>query len=167
MSIQGFSHEHIIQFAASIEQRGVQLYTAAAGKIRQEAARNVLLHLAEQERKHEAAFRRLYLEITENKKAVPKDIDDEAAGYISALVSAEVFPAEDDAFLQGIETLKDVVAVGLKTEKDSILFYQELMSFGWDSESEQTLSRILQEEKKHLVQLKDLEELIEERDVYY
>ena len=167
MSVQGFSHEQIIQFAASIEQRGVQLYTAAAGKVNQEAARNILLHLAEQEKKHEATFRRLYMDITENRKAVPQAIDDEAAGYISALVSAEVFPAKDDAFLKGIETLSDCLAAGIKTEKNSILFYQELISFGWDADSKQTLNSILQEEKKHLVQLKDLEKYIEERDIYY
>ncbi len=166
-STHEFSNAQIIEFAANVEQRGVKLYTEAASKIKQEATKNILLHLAEQEKNHEVLFRQLYNDIVGNHKAIPLDMDDEAAGYLSALTEADIFPSDDQAFVEQIHTLKDVIRVGMQAEKNSILFYLELSHYTWDAQSQQMLKEIIQEEKKHLVQLKELGNLIEERDVYY
>lgn len=40
-----FSYEQIIDYAINIEQRGANLYTSAASKLKNEPARNILLHL--------------------------------------------------------------------------------------------------------------------------
>ena len=55
----------------------------------------------------------------------------------------------------------------MQAEKDSILFYVELARLGWEETTRSILQSIIKEEKKHLVQLVELRQLIEERDVYY
>lgn len=43
----------------------------------------------------------------------------------------------------------------------------ELARFAWDENAVNVLNSIAGEEKKHLVQLQELDVLIEERDIYY
>lgn len=166
MKSDKFSFEQIVQYAATIEQRGVKLYTFAASKLKNEPARNILLHLAEQEKKHEAYFLKLKEEVHVSNYKYDQ-LDEQDAGYLSVLVKSEIFPADDNKFLSQIENMKDVIRVSKQSEKDSILFYIELAKHTWDESAASTIKSIIEEEKRHLVQLQELDKLIEERDVYY
>ena len=131
-----------------------------------EPARNILLHLAQQEREHEAYFRGLKKDILISNYRIGK-LDDEAVGYLSVLVDNDIFPSNDKEFIEQFKTLKDVINSSKQAEKDSILFYMELARFAWDENAVNVLNSIAGEEKKHLVQLQELDVLIEERDIYY
>ncbi|HHY82684.1 MAG TPA: ferritin family protein [Clostridiales bacterium] len=166
MGIQNYSYEDVVEYAVLIEQRGIKLYTRAAEGTKNEPARNILLHLAEQERKHEEYFLKLKENVhTGGSRKV--DVEDETIGYLSALAKSEIFPDSEDSFQERFKTLKDVVDFGKQAEKDSILFYNELITLGWDERTKDILRAIIREEKKHLVQLAELNELIAERDIYY
>jgi len=167
MKTNDFTRDQIIELAALIEQRGAKLYTEAIKKTEHEAAANILRHLAEQEKEHEQVFQRLYDDIAQNRKVIPKDINDEAVGYLGSLVPRDVFPSADEDFIKKILTIDDAIKAGLKAEKDSILFYTELSVYGWDSDTQRILRGITSEERKHLVQLQELQSLIDERGVYY
>jgi rubrerythrin len=166
MATEMYSYEDIVDYAILIEQRGIQLYTDAANSLKNEPARNILLHLAEQERRHEAYFRKLKEEVHKDSRR-RIELDDETIGYLSALTKSEIFPGDDKEFKERFKTLKDAAAFGMQAEKDSILFYVELSRHAWDEQSANVLQAIIREEKKHLVQLLELDRLIEERDVYY
>jgi len=166
MGTQIFTYEDVISYAVLIEQRGAKLYTQAAEGANSEPAKNVLKFLAEQEKKHEKYFLKLKEEIQAGNKS-KVNMDDETVGYLGALAKGEIFPESTAAFSKRFGTLKDVVAFGKQTEKDSILFYNELLSLGWDEQTEEILRAIIKEEKKHLVQLTELDELVAERDVFY
>lgn len=161
-----FSYEQIIDYAINIEQRGANLYTSAASKLKNEPTRNILLHLAQQEREHEAYFCGLKKDILISNYRIGK-LDDEAVGYLSALVDNDIFPSNDKEFIEQFKTLKDVINSSKQAEKDSILFYMGLARFAWDENAVNVLNSIAGEEKKHLVQLQELDVLIEERDIYY
>lgn len=166
MGTAHYSYEDVIGYAVLIEQRGIKLYTDAAEKLKNEPARNILLHLAEQEKKHEEYFLKLKSEVhTHDSRKV--DLDDESIGYLSALARSEIFPEDGKPHHERLKSLKDAIDFGMQAEKDSILFYLELHRLDWDESTKKVLQSIIREEKKHLVQLVELDRLIEERDVYY
>lgn len=63
MTLGSFSYHEVIELAANIEQRGYELYTKAAEIAQPEPAKNILIFLAEQEKNHEEAFRKMYRDI--------------------------------------------------------------------------------------------------------
>lgn len=161
-----YTYEDVIGYAILIEQRGIKLYTDAAKGIKNEPARNILLHLAEQERQHEQYFLKLKAEVkTHDSRKV--DMDDQSLGYLAALAESEIFANDGKPYDEKFKTLQDVIEFGMQTEKDSILFYVELSRLNWEKTTREILQSIIQEEKRHLVQLVELKQLIEERDVYY
>ena len=162
-----FTYEDIIGYAILIERRGIALYAEAAEAVKNEPGRNILLHLAEQERQHEKYFMQLQKEVS-SKNGRVVEMDDQVVGYLAALAESEIF-ADDDGrpYDQKFETLQDVIEFGMQAEKDSILFYVELSRLNWEESTKNILQSIIQEEKRHLVQLVELRDLIEERGVYY
>jgi rubrerythrin len=166
METTQYTYEDVIGYAVLIEQRGIKLYTDAAKGLKNEPARNILLHLAEQERQHEQYF----LQLKDEAKAHDSrkvDMDDQSVGYLAALAKSEIFADDGKPYDQKFKTLQDVIEFGMQAEKDSILFYVELARLGWEETTRSILQSIIKEEKKHLVQLVELRQLIEERDVYY
>jgi rubrerythrin len=120
-----YTYEDVIGYAVLIEQRGIKLYTDAAKGLKNEPARNILLHLAEQERQHEQYFLQLKDEVkTHDSRKV--DMDDQSLGYLAALAESEIFSDDGKPYDQKFKTLQDVIEFGMQTEKDSILFYVEL-----------------------------------------
>lgn len=166
MGAQMFTYEDVLNYALLIEQRGVKLYTDAANGLTNEPARNILLHLAEQEKNHEAYFQKLKREASKNGHQ-KVELDDETVGYLAVLAKSEIFSSGDVDFGARFKTLKDVIEFGKQTEKESILFYVELSRLKWDADTAGILQSIIKEEKRHLVQLVEIERLIDERDVYY
>ncbi len=161
-----YSYSAVIDYAISIEQEGIRLYTDAAAELDNEPARNILLHLAEEEKKHEKYFRKLKSGISENDER-KIEFNEEILDYIKALSSREIFPEDDKPFKERFQTLEDVIQFGLQTEKDSILFYVELSHLDCDAGTKQVLESIIKEEKRHMVKLTEIRKLIETRDVYY
>ncbi|HHU78415.1 MAG: ferritin family protein [Caldicoprobacterales bacterium] len=164
MGTAQYTYEYVISYAIIIEQRGIKLYEDAANELDYEPAKNILLHLAEQERMHEKYFMKLKDEMNSSRRL---ELNDEAVGYLSVLVESEILPEDNRPFNERFKTLQDVIEFGMQTEKDSILFYTQLSMLDWDEGTKKVLHTIIQEEKKHLIQLVELRNLIEERDVYY
>ena len=159
-----FTYEDIIGYAILIERRGIALYAEAAEAVKNEPGRNILLHLAEQERQHERYFMQLQKEVS-SKNGRVVEMDDQVVGYLAALAESEIFADDGRPYDQKFETLQDVIEFGMQTEKDSILLCGAFQA--QREEHEKYSQSIIQEEKRHLVQLVELRDLIEERGVYY
>ncbi len=167
MSLESLSYHQVIELAATFEQRGYELYTKASKLAEQEPAKNMLLFLAEQEKKHEQAFRKMYENIKNIDSGELVSISEESLDYLDALSKSSIFPADDNKFLEQIKSLDDVLEVATQTEKDSILFYVELSFYAPDEETEKFFKFIIGEEKNHLVKIQQLDKLIKERGVVY
>lgn len=167
MDLGSFSYHEVIELAANIEHRGYELYTKASELAQQESAKNILLFLAEQEKKHEKAFREMYEDIKKQDSNKPIQFSEESLTYLGSLSDSSVFPANDDQFLEKIKTLDDVIDVARQAEKDSILFYVELSNYAPDEATEEFYRLIIDEEKHHLIKIHELDNLIKERGIVY
>lgn len=149
-----FSGGELVNIAVEIEKNGLLFYTALAGRATAPASRQVFAFLAEQEEKHRALFEGM----REDAGKQPLDVlTEDYDGYLKALVDSIIFTDAKGAALKAAE-LKDeaeALDIGIKAEKDSILFYQEMRQLV-RRRDRVTVGVIVNEERSHLSRLSAL-----------
>ena len=146
-----FSDEEALRIAAQIERKGERFYRVAQKLSDSQEMTNLLELLRRQEDELLA------------KKGDFEDetFSEESAAFLSALASEVVFPGGVMASMMNrkIDTIPDLLLYAISTEKDSILFYMELVQNTKVPENIPVFQQIIQEEKRHLF---DLQRMLEE-----
>lgn len=147
----------IAKLALSMEEKGYKFYTALAGRVNDARQKQVLLKLAEDEKEHRKLFEKIITGYSDD-----ETLDGETSSYLQSIQRHGIFPdlsgAED--YGDDIHSLKDVIAIGIQAEKDAILIFHELIARTRSEKIRKILYDLLEEEKLHLVELRDyLEEL--------
>lgn len=159
-----FNDLEAIKIAMDIERRGEKFYTAAANKLDEEEIQGVLIDLAQQEKEHKETFQELYKDAASQKDKFDDTylFDPEISNYLSAMVETVVFPSDEklDEVLKDINNAEDALLLGIQAEKDSILFYTEMIIYSKLVEAKEAFRKLLKEEKQHLIDLqKKLQEI--------
>lgn len=156
MQTTEFTVRDITKMALTMEEKGESLYTWAARKFSDDGVVDMFRRLAEEEREHARIFRKL-LELPAGKQMISPDTD----RYLTMLAgSGSFFPTRGEFSDERVKTPVDALALGIQAEKDAILFYQEMYNETESSEVKNALSKLLAEEKMHLLELRDsMEEL--------
>jgi rubrerythrin len=156
-----FNEIEAAMIAQNMEKHGLEFYQRAAARAKDTATRDLFLRLAEDEKKHLARFEELE-EILQADRRAKKGYTDDAdlAAYIDRLVETQVFADEGTAARLADQARSDyeALAVAIRAERDSILFYQEMMSFIESNLARAAFSTILDEERAHLRILGDQSE---------
>ena len=157
MIMHQFSDREALKIAAQIERKGERFYRMAKGVAKNGPAENLLELLRQQELGHAIRFEKMSEKI-ESMQDEPYDL--EANAFLSAIAAEIVFPGGVLASLMNkkLETVRDILMHAISSEKDSLLFYYEMLSETEDKECAVILREIIAEEKKHLC---DLQELLE------
>jgi len=153
-----FSDADIAKLAINMEARGMAFYKSAARLSDNPEVVRIFHKLAEEEKEHREIFTKLFTNLTGENKLFTR----ETAAYLKAVLSSSLFPEHDqaDKVLEGVKTVQEALAVGIQAEKDAILLYHELYQNAENDETREVLSKLLEEEKMHLVDLRDyLEDL--------
>lgn len=152
-----FNDLEALKIAVDIEKAGERFYIMSAGKMKDQTVKDMLLDLAYQERQHADVFEGLYNDAISSKEKFDDTylFEPEISGYLAAMVQTVVFPSEDkqDEIMEKVEDVEDVLILGIQAEKDSILFYTEMIIHSKLLEAKDAFRRLLEEEKKHLVDL--------------
>jgi len=71
------------------------------------------------------------------------------------MISSTVFPSqeEQDEIFKRIDGIVDVLKIGIQAEKDSILYYTQMVISSKFVEAKDAFRRLIKEEKKHLIDL--------------
>lgn len=154
-----FNDLEALGIAINIEKQGERLYTQAIRLAPDDEIRNMLEELAEQERDHASTFQSIYNELS-NKK---QDFDDtylydpEVSAYLRAMTDGLVFPSEsqEQEAIEKLQTISDVFRTAIQAEKDSILFYTEMVISARYVDAKEAFRRLIKEEKKHLLDLQN------------
>ncbi len=72
-----------------------------------------------------------------------------------AMAESSIFPSDDRLreIMENVEDIQEVVKIGIQAEKDSILFYTEMIINAKFVEAKDAFRKLLKEEKKHLIDL--------------
>lgn len=145
-----FSGYEIGEMAIQIERNGKAFYEVLEKKSNENDMRAFFKYLADQENIHMERFKELRDTLSKEGYVAPYDWD-EARDYLSALVSKEVF-SDSNMGAKIAEQAKDEraafdAAIGL--EKDSLLFYHEMIRFV-NAQDHPLIESIADEERKHI-----------------
>ena len=149
-----FSGSELINIAIDSERMGVAFYDIMSRSTDNDSARDIFRYLTNMEREHINIFQNMLPEA--DKFQLTKDYTEDYA-YLQALVDNAVFTDEFITSEMANQANSDIKALelGIKAERDSILFYYEMRDLV-PSPNQKTIDKIISEEKSHLRQLSAL-----------
>ena len=143
--MQALTWQELFHLAVEMERQGAAFYLELAGRATDPRAAEVFRRLSAEENEHADLFRHIGLSEGQHTLAV------EETAYLRALTGNRVFSAQEGALTDARRALGTAADV----EKESILLYTELAALAMDDEAKKALSRVLRQEKLHLVEVRE------------
>ncbi len=150
-----FSAHEILRIAVDIEREGRDFYSSLADAAAKEEVSAVFRYLAGQEQDHAETFEDLLRRFREEEKDLINW--DEASGYLKSFSRHKVFPnAESVLGTLSAAPVKEVIDFAVDIEKETVIFYYEILEILNDKDARDSIRKIIEEEKKHIVLLRKL-----------
>ncbi len=155
-----FAGSEIVELGIQIEKNGKDFYTALVTESKDEKAKEIFQYLAGEEEKHISVFQGI-LDRMDEKYEPPEFYPGEYFAYMNVLAGEYVFTRKDKGkeIAQRVKNDKEAVDLGIKFEKDSILFYvglKEVVS----KNDQKTVDTLIMQEQEHLKKLSDLKKTL-------
>jgi rubrerythrin len=148
-----FTADEVLAMAEQIERNGAQFYRAAAERAEDAEAAKALRDLAAMEDDHERTFASMRAALpAAAREEVVYDPDGEGPLYLQAMANRQVFDVTQDplAKLTGAASWRDVLALAIQTEKDSIAFYTGMKEMVPARYGGDRINDVIREEMIHL-----------------
>lgn len=150
-----FKASELLEFAIQIEKNGETFYRAAAKKSRNDKIGKVFLNLADEEVKH----RDIYNELLKSAESYqpPESYPGEYFLYLQAYADQHIFVDKGDIEKKAEMTKSDIEAIDLAIgfEKDSILYYLEMIDHVPENEKH-IIDKVIKEERNHYLKLTEV-----------
>ncbi len=147
--MEKFTVREVVEQAVQTERLGNHFYTAIAERFREDEGLNRLFTtLAAKEQVHEKTFSEL--------KEIVGDSEpegwEEVSQYMRAMVESEFFLREGKSLpsMERLRTVEDAVNFALGFEKETMLYFLELMRLVKEKE---VIEEIVNEERSHIMWL--------------
>ena len=152
-----YAGAEVLKMAIEIEKNGKAFYDEVVLAVKDEKTKSVFQFLSDEEVKHEKTFRTMLREMESESAPTPFD-DSEITRYFQSLIGQKVFPSALEGKHMKSEISDPLVAarIALSLEKDSILFYHEILPVTREKDHA-VIERIIEEEREHIkkiIQLK-------------
>ena len=145
-------HE-ILDLAIRLEKNGESVYRNAVDKASKPELVSLLEWMADEEVKHASWFSNLKQKVvTDSINPFMAEIGREIFGD---MLGKKSFSHQEVDFSK-VERVEDLIAVFIKIEKDTVLFYQTLKPFIEDKDTLTHLEQIIAEENNHISMLHKL-----------
>ena len=156
-----YSATEIVNMAIAIEENGMAFYNAMATMAGDKKSKEVYNYLAKEEVGHKVLFQKMF-----DKLSIPEmtpSEEEEYNSYFKALTSSRVFKKDINVeeIIKEAGDEKGALDMAINFEKDSILFFYELMEKAIESEKK-SVELVIKEEKDHLAKLVFLRKWISE-----
>jgi rubrerythrin len=150
-----FEASDIFEIAMRIEENGSNFYRFAVQLAKDEDAKKMFSHLAEEEDKHKAIFKGMLSKIETHYP--PENYPDEYGTYLRNYADNNlIFKKEAlDKELAGITDTLSAIDFAIRRELDSILYYHEIKGFVPGGEHG-SIDKIINEERKHFNLLSEI-----------
>ena len=153
-----FNAGEVFKLALQLEDNGFRFYEAAAAKPFPAEIKALFQHLALEEKGHKAVFTHILSQVPAAAAAATVwDPDNELDQYLKMMADQHVFnqaPAELDRKCAGLADFREAVRLAMSFEKDSIVFFLELLALSENNEEGRAeIRKLVDEERKHLRKL--------------
>lgn len=146
-----YAGSEVLQMAVEIEKKGKAFYESVAGSVKDAKAVDLFRFLAAEEVKHQHLFQDMLKEV----ETIHGPYDNtEVILYFKALVDRRIFPSDKEGELmdQHLNDLSVATKIAVSMEKDSILFYYELLPAIREKDHD-IIHKIIEEERNHILRL--------------
>lgn len=153
-----FEVSEVFQFAIRIEENGEKFYRHVADNAARQNVRSLFTYLADAEVVHEKTFADMLS--TVRTYAPFESHPGEYFAYLRAFVDGVLF--NEDEMKERMSDVTDIVAAidfGIRKELQSIQYYEEIKKFVPKGQHG-ILERVINEERKHFVDLTELREQV-------
>lgn len=148
-----FTIGDIRNIAVQIERNGEDTYRKAAELVENPDLKELLVWMADQEQKHAKWF--TSLESGQTLTAEQQELENVGKNLLQDMIKGSTFLLDLEE-LKNSSTLKEVLDQAIAFEQDTILFYKFLLGFLDDEETIKQLGEIIEEERSHITQLKQI-----------
>ncbi len=148
-----FTFGDIKNIAIQIERNGEASYLKASKVSTDPNITEMLIWMAEQERKHANWFENL--QATKPMTQEQKEMEAVGQTLLQDMVKGNDFLL-DEKNLEQSGSVKEVLDISISFEEDTILFYKFLLDFLDDDEDREQLQKIISEEQSHVEQLEKM-----------
>ena len=158
MSPERFTLLEAVATAVTMEEEGIRFYTLAMEKATDPEVQIMSRFLRDVEYEHIEHFRDLLASLSSHTGEKTPTIDPDTESYLRYLAETSVFPAHGAAgrALDGIKDVCDMLHLGIQAEKDSILYYRDLLEQIPFPDAAAAIRKILAEERQHFLMLSGL-----------
>ena len=148
-----FSIREVIEMAVTTERSGQAFYQNASKLARQNDLKELFQYLAEEEEKHLKTFQDFHNTLKEKPETTPYNWE-EAKLYLEALVDSEFFASPEKAINLAKEAKDEleVIYAAIEFEKDTLLFFYQILEM-IKSREQELVKKIIEQEKKHIQRL--------------
>ena len=154
-----FNAGEVFKIALRIEDNGHLFYEKAAGKAFPEDIIQLFKGLAAEELSHKAIFNALLKKLPPATTAATVwDPDNDLDKYLKAMADQHVFNQKPEVIeekLSAVDTPASAIKMAMGFEKDTIVLFLELQSVTDDPASKAEITKLVNEERKHLARLTD------------
>ncbi len=152
-----FSGSEIVELGIQIEKNGRDFYNTLVEGSKNKKAKQKFKYLAGEEEKHIAVFEKILDSV--HKYEPPETYPGEYFAYMNALARDYVFTEKDKGreIARNIRGDEQAIEVGIRFEKDSIIFYGGMKKIV-PAYDHKILDKLIAEEQDHLRQLSELRE---------
>lgn len=148
------SEKEIFSMAMEIEKSGKAFYNTVLNSAPDEKTRELFSFLAGEEQRHYDYFKKLR-EMSGNLIIQDEDWED-ISEYIKATTDSRFFIGEEKAIrtAEGAKDIKEAIDIAVSFEKDTLLFFYELLNVTPEG-SKEAAQKIVDEEKRHIILLSE------------
>jgi rubrerythrin len=147
-----FESREIIDLAIRLENNGEKTYRDAGRVVSDDEVLELLSWMAEEERRHAQWF----AEIREGLDSGGRNpfMEEMSRELFRDLIGDQSFSLKEVDFA-AVTDPRELLAIFIEFEKDTILFYEMLQPFVEDPRCREQLERIIAEENRHIARLKE------------
>ncbi len=150
-----YSPGEVLHLAMVIEENGESFYRDLQKLAPHEEMRKLLDWLAREEGKHRAVFLELKREVD---RLYKPDIREKVSRFFAAdALGVRMFSVDGKRY-DSLQNFHEALALAITLEEDSIVFYELLKSLSETEATQQTLDRIIEEEKSHIATIRAMRE---------
>jgi len=148
-----FSMREVIEMAIATERSGQAFYQNASRLARENSLKELFQYLAEEEEKHLKTFQDFYNTLKEKPEITPYNWE-EAKLYLEALVDSKFFASPEEAINLAKEAKDEleVINSAMNFEKETLLFFYQILEM-IKSQEQELVKKIIEQEKKHIQRL--------------
>ena len=150
-----FAGSEIVELGVRIEENGRDFYETLLKQSKSDKAKEIFKFLAGEEQKHIETFKKILAAVQDYQPT--ESYPGEYFAHMKALAAEHVFTQKDKGreVAKNVKSDKESIELGIKFEKDSIVFYEGMKKVV-PAHDHKVVDQVIAQEQNHLKQLTEL-----------